>query len=55
MTKNNEVIEVTNPATGEVVDTVLKGGKKEAVEAVDKAYQAFQTGRSNLSMKEVLC
>lgn len=42
MTKNNEVIEVTNPATGEVVDTVLKGGKKEAVEAVDKAYQAFQ-------------
>lgn len=42
MTKNKEVIEVKNPATGEVVDTVLRGGKREAEEAVDKAYQAFQ-------------
>lgn len=37
-----EVIKVMNPATGEVVDTVLKGGKKEAEQAVDKAHQAFQ-------------
>lgn len=42
MIKNTEVITVTNPATGEVVDTVLKGGKKEAEQAVDKAYRAFQ-------------
>ncbi len=41
MTKSKEVIEVTNPATGEVVDTVLKGGEKEAEQAVDKAYEAF--------------
>ncbi|WP_152657260.1 NAD-dependent succinate-semialdehyde dehydrogenase [Oceanobacillus sp. CFH 90083] len=42
MTKNKAVIEVTNPATGEIAGTVLKGGKKEAVQAIDKAYQAFQ-------------
>ncbi|GGP14342.1 NAD-dependent succinate-semialdehyde dehydrogenase [Oceanobacillus neutriphilus] len=42
MTNSKEVIKVTNPATGEVVDTVLKGGKKEAGQAVDKAHQAFQ-------------
>ncbi|WP_080875017.1 NAD-dependent succinate-semialdehyde dehydrogenase [Oceanobacillus timonensis] len=42
MTKRKEVIEVTNPATGDIVDTVLKGGKEEAAQAVDKAYQAFQ-------------
>lgn len=42
MIKNEKVIEVTNPATGEVVDTVRKGGREEAVQAVDKAYQAFQ-------------
>ncbi|WP_077600889.1 NAD-dependent succinate-semialdehyde dehydrogenase [Oceanobacillus sojae] len=42
MTNSKEVIKVTNPATGEVVDSVLKGGKKEAEQAVDKAHQAFQ-------------
>ncbi|MFD1415273.1 NAD-dependent succinate-semialdehyde dehydrogenase [Oceanobacillus jeddahense] len=42
MTKNKDVIEIINPATGDVVDTVLKGGKEEAVQAVDKAHHAFR-------------
>ncbi|WP_134702057.1 NAD-dependent succinate-semialdehyde dehydrogenase [Ammoniphilus sp. YIM 78166] len=36
-------IEVSNPATHEVVATVPLGGAKEAKEAVDAAYEAFQT------------
>lgn len=36
-----EWIEVTNPATGEVIDRVERGGKVEAREAVDKASEAF--------------
>lgn len=35
--------EVTNPATGEVVGTVPKGGKKEARQATDAAFEAFKT------------
>ncbi|SDZ65704.1 succinate-semialdehyde dehydrogenase / glutarate-semialdehyde dehydrogenase [Evansella caseinilytica] len=34
-------IEVTNPATGEVIDTVPFGGKKEAKLAVSAAHDAF--------------
>ncbi|MET3505753.1 NAD-dependent succinate-semialdehyde dehydrogenase [Halalkalibacter oceani] len=33
--------DVLNPATGEVVDRVPNGGKKEAQQAVDAAYEAF--------------
>lgn len=35
------VIEVSNPATGDVIATVPKGGKDEAASAVDAAYGAF--------------
>lgn len=35
--------EVTNPATGEVVGTVPKGGKTEARQATDAAFEAFKT------------
>jgi len=35
--------EVTNPATGEVVGTFPKGGKKEARQATDAAFEAFKT------------
>ncbi|MEL3972756.1 NAD-dependent succinate-semialdehyde dehydrogenase [Rossellomorea oryzaecorticis] len=35
-------VDVTNPATSEVVATISKGGKSEAVSAVDAAYQAFR-------------
>jgi succinate-semialdehyde dehydrogenase / glutarate-semialdehyde dehydrogenase len=35
-------VEVTNPATSEVVATISKGGKSEAVNAVDAAYHAFR-------------
>ncbi|MGR3763184.1 NAD-dependent succinate-semialdehyde dehydrogenase [Rossellomorea sp. NS-SX7] len=35
-------VEVTNPATSEVVATISKGGKSEAVSAVDAAYNAFR-------------
>ncbi|BAC14203.1 succinate-semialdehyde dehydrogenase [Oceanobacillus iheyensis HTE831] len=41
MVKMQEWIEVTNPATGEVIDRVERGGKVEAREAVDKASEAF--------------
>ncbi|WP_175987761.1 NAD-dependent succinate-semialdehyde dehydrogenase [Bacillus sp. Marseille-Q1617] len=34
-------VDVTNPATSEVVATISKGGKSEAVSAVDAAYNAF--------------
>ncbi|EZH66151.1 succinate-semialdehyde dehydrogenase [Bacillaceae bacterium JMAK1] len=37
-----EQIDVTNPADGKVVDTVPKGGKDEAKQAVDAAYEAFR-------------
>ncbi len=45
------VIEVNNPATGEVIATVPKGGAEEAALAVDAAYEAF-TGWSKLSAYE---
>jgi succinate-semialdehyde dehydrogenase / glutarate-semialdehyde dehydrogenase len=35
-------VDVTNPATSEVVATISKGGKSEAVSAVDAAYHAFR-------------
>jgi succinate-semialdehyde dehydrogenase / glutarate-semialdehyde dehydrogenase len=35
-------VEVTNPATSEVVATIPKGGKSEAVSAADAAYNAFR-------------
>lgn len=35
-------IEVSNPATGELVDTVPRGGKDEAEAAVTAAYEAFK-------------
>jgi len=41
--KLEEKIEVLNPATKEVFATVPKGGEIEAREAVDAAYEAFQT------------
>lgn len=36
------VIDVNNPATGEVFATVPRGGSKEATQAVDAAYDAFE-------------
>ncbi|MFE4812037.1 NAD-dependent succinate-semialdehyde dehydrogenase [Peribacillus simplex] len=44
-------IEVRNPATGEVVATVPKGGATEAAKAADAAYEAF-TGWAALSVYE---
>ncbi len=41
--KDLEQTEVTNPATGEVVGTVPKGGQKEARLATDAAFEAFKT------------
>ncbi|MFD2130060.1 NAD-dependent succinate-semialdehyde dehydrogenase [Pseudogracilibacillus auburnensis] len=37
-----EKVPVHNPATGELVSEVPKGGKKEALQAVDAAEQAFE-------------
>ena len=45
------IIKVENPATGEVIATVPKGGAKEAASAVDAAYEAF-TVWSKLSAYE---
>ncbi|MBT2728816.1 NAD-dependent succinate-semialdehyde dehydrogenase [Bacillus sp. ISL-75] len=54
----NTSIEVLNPATNEIVSTVPYSGGKEAIEAVDRAYEAFQSWskktageRSELLMK----
>ena len=40
--KSLPLIEVNNPATGEVIATVPKGGANEAASAVDAAYEAFK-------------
>ncbi|WP_078427781.1 NAD-dependent succinate-semialdehyde dehydrogenase [Alkalihalobacterium alkalinitrilicum] len=39
--ENFEKIEVSNPATNEIIATVPKGGANEAKQAVDAAYDAF--------------
>jgi succinate-semialdehyde dehydrogenase/glutarate-semialdehyde dehydrogenase len=41
-----EPIEVTNPATGEVIATVPRGGRSEAEQAVQAAYDAFKSWSS---------
>lgn len=41
--KDLDQIEVMNPANHEIIGTVPYGGEKEAKEAIDVAYQAFQT------------
>ncbi|MDP4157814.1 MAG: aldehyde dehydrogenase family protein, partial [Bacillota bacterium] len=40
--ENNELIEVINPATNQVIGVVPKGGKAEAKKAADAAYTAFK-------------
>jgi succinate-semialdehyde dehydrogenase / glutarate-semialdehyde dehydrogenase len=40
--ENLPVVEVNNPATGEVIATVPKDGAVEAASAVDAAYEAFK-------------
>jgi succinate-semialdehyde dehydrogenase/glutarate-semialdehyde dehydrogenase len=40
--ENNELIEVINPATNQVIAVVPKGGKAEAKKAADAAYTAFK-------------
>jgi succinate-semialdehyde dehydrogenase / glutarate-semialdehyde dehydrogenase len=39
--ENLPVVEVNNPATGEVIATVPRGGAVEAASAVAAAYEAF--------------
>ncbi len=39
---DSEAIEVTNPATAEVIATVSNGGESEARDAADAAFNAFQ-------------
>ncbi|TES47451.1 NAD-dependent succinate-semialdehyde dehydrogenase [Halalkalibacterium halodurans] len=39
--RSGKTLDVTNPATGEVIDTVPFAGKKEAELAVSAAYEAF--------------
>lgn len=39
--QSKERFDVINPATGKVVDTVAKGGRKEAQSAIDAAQKAF--------------
>ncbi|HEV2227100.1 MAG TPA: aldehyde dehydrogenase family protein, partial [Nitrososphaerales archaeon] len=40
--QNADVIRVSNPATGELVDTVPKGGREDVKRAVDAATEAFK-------------
>src|SRR5713101_1212 len=40
--QNADVIRVSNPATGELVDTVPKGGREDVKRAVDAASEAFK-------------
>lgn len=40
--ENNELIEVINPATDQVIGVVPRGGKAEAKKAVEAAYTAFK-------------
>ncbi|TXL66696.1 NAD-dependent succinate-semialdehyde dehydrogenase [Cerasibacillus terrae] len=41
--KTKQEMDVTNPATGEVIHAVSMGGKEETKEAITSAKQAFQT------------
>ncbi|MFD1362094.1 NAD-dependent succinate-semialdehyde dehydrogenase [Lentibacillus salinarum] len=41
--QERETLDVVNPANGETVGTVPYGGEKEAEQAVDAAYDAFQS------------
>ena len=40
--QGEEVIKVANPATGDVVDSVPKGGREDAKRAIDAASEAFK-------------
>lgn len=49
--KSNQTFDVINPATGEVVETVAKGGAEDAQAAIDAAQAALQPW-SRLTAKE---
>ncbi|GGE76492.1 NAD-dependent succinate-semialdehyde dehydrogenase [Stappia taiwanensis] len=54
------VIEVTNPATGEIIGTVPKCGRAETTRAIESAYLAFQdwkqtTAEERASLMHALC
>ncbi|UOQ92406.1 NAD-dependent succinate-semialdehyde dehydrogenase [Halobacillus shinanisalinarum] len=40
---SGKTIEVTNPATGELIDKVAAGGREETIEAIESAKAAFKT------------
>ncbi len=40
--RSGEVMEIRNPATGELVDTVPKASAEDVRQAVDVAYEAFR-------------
>lgn len=41
--ETGDKLKVVNPATGEIIDTVAKGGVKETQEAIDAAKKAFKS------------
>ncbi|PHR26840.1 MAG: gamma-aminobutyraldehyde dehydrogenase [Desulfotalea sp.] len=43
--KGGGILKVENPATGEIIDTVVNGSKEDVVAAVDAAERAFADGR----------
>lgn len=54
------VIEVTNPATGEIIGTVPKSGRAETTRAIESAYLAFQdwkqtTAEERATLMHALC
>jgi len=44
---NSETFTVTNPATGETIDSVPKGSREDAKHAIDAAYDAFLKWSTN--------
>ena len=40
--RSGQVMEIRNPATGEVVDTVPRADAEDVRQAVDVAYEAFR-------------
>lgn len=49
--KSNQTFDVINPATGEIVESVAKGGAEDAQAAIDAAQAALQPW-SRLTAKE---
>ena len=48
---SGETIDVTNPATGDMIGTIPKSGKAETARAIAAAHEAFQTFQQDIGAR----